>query len=84
MPESFTSDIPARLDRLPWSGWHWRIVVALGITWVLDGLEATLVGAVGAVLGEREALGLSELAARLEGGFRLLSSGHRSAHERHR
>jgi MFS family permease len=67
MPESFTSDIPARLDRLPWSGWHWRIVVALGITWVLDGLEATLVGAVGAVLGEREALGLSESQVGLAG-----------------
>src|ERR1700722_19516845 len=67
MPESFTSDIPARLDRLPWSGWHWRIVVALGVTWVLDGLEATLVGAVGAVLGEREALGLSESQVGLAG-----------------
>ena len=38
------SDVPARLDRLPWSGWHWLIVVALGITWVLDGLEVTLAG----------------------------------------
>jgi len=28
------SDVPARLDRLPWSGWHWLIVIALGITWV--------------------------------------------------
>jgi MFS family permease len=45
---------------LPWSAWHWRIVVALGITWMLDGLEVTLVGAIGPVLGEPDALGLSE------------------------
>ncbi len=38
----FETDIPARLDRLPWSGFHWLIVVALGITWILDGLEVTL------------------------------------------
>ncbi len=42
----FLSDVPARLDRLPWSRWHWRVVVALGVTWMLDGLEVTLVGAV--------------------------------------
>ena len=41
----FETDVPARLDRLPWSGFHWRVVVALGITWVLDGLEVTLAGA---------------------------------------
>ncbi len=56
----FTTDIPARLDRLPWSRWHWRIVVALGITWTLDGLEVTLVGALGNVLREPGTLGLSE------------------------
>jgi MFS family permease len=38
------SDIPARLDRLPWSRFHWRVVTALGVTWILDGLEVTLVG----------------------------------------
>jgi MFS family permease len=41
------TDIPARLDRLPWSRWHWKVVAALGITWVLDGLEVTIVGTVG-------------------------------------
>jgi MFS family permease len=56
----FTSDIPARLDRLPWSSWHRRVVVALGITWMLDGLEVTLVGAIASVLREPEALGLTE------------------------
>ena len=44
--------IPARLDRLPWSGFHWLIVVALGVTWILDGLEVTLKGAISGVLQE--------------------------------
>ena len=42
--------IPARLDRLPWSRWHWLVVTALGVTWVLDGLEVTLAGTIGGVL----------------------------------
>jgi MFS family permease len=44
--------IPARLDRLPWSGFHTMIVVALGVTWILDGLEVTLMGAFSGVLRE--------------------------------
>ena len=36
--------IPARLDRLPWSRFHWRVVIGLGIVWILDGLEVTIVG----------------------------------------
>ncbi len=56
----FHSDVPGRLDRLPWSRWHLRLVVALGITWVLDGLEVTLVGAVAGVLAEPGTLHLSE------------------------
>src|SRR3954451_23639856 len=55
----FRSDIPARLDRLPWSRWHWLVVVALGITWVIDGLEVTLVGAISTVLVEPGTLHLS-------------------------
>src|SRR3954462_9125937 len=39
-----TTDIPARLDRLPWARWHWMIVVGLGTVWILDGLEVTIVG----------------------------------------
>jgi MFS family permease len=54
------TDVPARMDRLPWSGWHLRVVIALGITWVLDGLEVTLVGSVAGVLGEPSTLHLSE------------------------
>src|SRR3954471_4923676 len=38
--------VPARLDRLPWSKFHTRVVVALGITWVLDGIEITVAGAI--------------------------------------
>ena len=57
--EVVESRIPARLDRLPWSGWHWFVVAALGITWVLDGLEVTLAGSVGAVLTRRDTLGLT-------------------------
>lgn len=53
------TDIPARLDRLPWSRWHWRVAAALGIAWVLDGLEVTLVGSVGAVLERPDTLALT-------------------------
>jgi len=42
--------IPARLDRLPWSRFHWRVVLGLGTVWVLDGLQVTIVGAVAARL----------------------------------
>jgi MFS family permease len=56
----FESDVPARLDRLPWSRWHARAVLALGITWILDGLEVTLVGSVASVLREPETLHLSD------------------------
>jgi MFS family permease len=38
------TNVPARLDRLPWSRWHWRILVGLGTVWILDGLEVTIVG----------------------------------------
>ncbi len=56
----FETDVPARLDRLPWSRWHARAVLALGITWILDGLEVTLVGSVASVLREPETLHLSD------------------------
>jgi len=49
---TFHTLIPARLDRLPWSKFHWLVVIALGITWTLDGLEVTLNGAVSGVLQE--------------------------------
>jgi MFS family permease len=49
-PQTIHSDIPARLDRLPWSKFHWLLIIALGVTWVLDGLEVTVVGSIGPTL----------------------------------
>ncbi|WP_433256437.1 MFS transporter [Streptosporangium sp. CA-135522] len=51
--------IPARIDRLPWSRFHTRMVVALGVAWVLDGMEITIASAVGDVLRERQTLALT-------------------------
>ena len=56
---TFRSDVPARLDRLPWSRWHWMVVTALGITWIIDGLEVTMMGAVSTVLQEPQSLHFS-------------------------
>jgi MFS family permease len=56
---TITSDIPARLDRLPWSAWHWRVVIALGVSWLLDGLEVTVVGSLGPALQRDDTLGLT-------------------------
>jgi MFS family permease len=53
------TDIPARLDRLPWSRFHLSVVIALGITWILDGLEVTIIGALGGVLQDPRTLHLS-------------------------
>ena len=39
-----TTDIPARMDRLPWARWHWLVVIGLGTVWILDGIEVTIVG----------------------------------------
>ncbi len=50
------SDVPARLDRLPWSRFHTLIVVALGITWVLDGLEVTIAGSIAGALQDSPVL----------------------------
>jgi MFS family permease len=53
------TDIPARLDRLPWARFHTRVVVALGVTWIFDGLEVTLTGAVSGALKRSPALELT-------------------------
>src|SRR6516162_5120036 len=53
------TDVPARLDRLPWGRFHSLVVAALGITWILDGLEVTLAGSVAGVLKQGASLGLS-------------------------
>lgn len=67
MEPVFETDVPARLDRLAWSRFHWLVVVALGVTWALDGLEVTIVGALGSVLEEPGTLGLSATQVGLAG-----------------
>src|SRR5258708_37172735 len=57
--DSVATAIPARLDRLPWSPWHWRVVIALGVSWLLDGLEVTVVGSLGPALQRPDTLGLT-------------------------
>ncbi|MEX0428995.1 MFS transporter [Nocardioides sp. DS6] len=55
-----TTRIPARLDRLPWSRWHWLVVVGLGTVWILDGLEVTIVGSMSDALRPHDTgLGMS-------------------------
>src|SRR5262249_23583428 len=54
-----TTDIPARLDRLSWGRFHTLVVIALGITWILDGLEVTLAGAISPALKESPQLHFS-------------------------
>ncbi len=46
------TQIPARLDRLPWSRFHWRIIIGLGTVWILDGLEVNMVGAIAGRIGQ--------------------------------
>jgi hypothetical protein len=58
-PDIIETDIPARLDALPWGRFHVQVVVALGVTWILDGLEVTMTGALSGVLKESATLGLS-------------------------
>src|SRR5438132_6599161 len=63
-----TTDIPARLDRLRWGRFHTLVVVALGITWILDGLEVTLAGAVSGALKQRPQLHFSNADVGFAGG----------------
>src|ERR1041385_1074719 len=56
---AITTDIPARLDRLPWGRFHTLVVVALGITWIFDGLEVTLAGSMAGALKESPSLRFS-------------------------
>ena len=55
----FETDVPARLDRLPWSHFHWLVAGTLGITWLLDGLEVTLAGSISGALTESPSLALT-------------------------
>jgi MFS family permease len=65
------TDIPQRLDRLPWSRWHWLVIVALGVTWILDGLEVTLVGSIAGALTDKDTLGFTTSQATAAGSFYL-------------
>jgi len=53
------TDIPFRLDRLPWSRFHLLVVIGLGITWILDGIEVTIVGSLGPALQSADTLHLT-------------------------
>jgi MFS family permease len=59
-PPFIVTNIPQRMDRLPWSNWHWLVVSALGVTWLLDGLEVSIVAALGPVLTRPTTLALTE------------------------
>ena len=61
------TNIPARLDRLPWSRWHWLIVIGLGTVWILDGLEVTVIGGISSRLAEPGS-GLHITAGQIAGG----------------
>jgi MFS family permease len=53
--KTIETDIPARMDRLPWSSWHWMVILGLGTVWILDGLAVTIIGAIGPRLTEEGA-----------------------------
>ena len=72
--EWIESYVPARLDRLPWSRCHWLIVIALGATWILDGLEVTLAGSVGAILTHRATLHFSDAQVGASATFYLIGA----------
>jgi MFS family permease len=55
-----TTNVPERLDRLPWSRWHLMVVIALGVTWLLDGLESNLAGSLAGILQRRDTLAMSD------------------------
>ncbi|HKT36296.1 MAG TPA: MFS transporter [Nitrospira sp.] len=59
-PLFVVTNIPQRMDRLPWSNWHWLVVSALGVTWLLDGLEVSIVAALGPVMTHPTTLALTE------------------------
>ena len=70
-PALVETAIPARLDRLRWGRFHTLVVVALGITWILDGLEVTLAGAVAGALKESPILNLTNAEVGLASSFYL-------------
>ncbi len=72
--EPIHTDIPARLDRLPWTRFHWLLIIALGVTWVLDGLEGTIVAAINPVLTRADTMGFDNSQVGLAVTFYLLGA----------
>ncbi len=72
--EIVETDIPARLDALPWGRFHTLVVVALGVTWILDGLEVTLAGALSGSLKQSSTLGLTNTEIGLAGSAYLVGA----------
>src|SRR3984957_2255206 len=70
----FETDIPARLERLPWGRFHVLVIAALGITWILDGLEVTLAGSVAGALKASPSLHFSDTEAAFAGSAYLLGA----------
>jgi MFS family permease len=73
-PQAFTTDIPSRLDRLPFGGFHWLVIGALGVTWILDGLEVTLVGALAPAIEGPQGLAMSATQIGLAGSVYILGA----------
>src|ERR687886_729064 len=71
-PRTIRSLVPARMDRLPWTRFHWLVVIGLGVSWILDGLEIQIVSTVGTVLQDRHTLHLSSGDVGLLGSIYLL------------
>jgi len=72
---TITTNIPARLDRLPWVRWHWLVVIGLGTVWILDGLEVTIVGSMSDALKPAgTGLGMSSSDIGLAGTFYVLGA----------
>ena len=74
MRDIFETDVPARLDRLPFSRFHWLVVTALGVTWILDGLEVTLVGSLSPAIASPDALDLTSREVGLTGSAYILGA----------
>jgi len=62
------------MDRLPWSNWHWLVVVGLGTVWILDGVEVTIVGAIASRLQEKDTLGLGASQVGIAGTFYIVGA----------
>ena len=74
MTTVFSTDVPARLDRLRFGRFHWLVIVALGVTWILDGLEVTLVGALAPAIEGPDGLSLSATQIGLAGSAYILGA----------